>query len=82
MVFTTSPGVDVTPPTVTSVSPLSGATGVSVNTTVTANFSEAVNGSTVTGTTFQLKDAGNNVIPASVSTSSNQITLTPSACIS
>ena len=66
---------DVTPPTVLSVSPTNGSTGVSVNTTVTANFSEAINGSTVTGTTFQLRDAGNNLIPASVSTSSNQITL-------
>ena len=55
VVFTTGSGGDVTPPTVSSVSPLNGATGVSINTTVTANFSEAVNGSTVTGTTFQLK---------------------------
>ena len=30
VVFSTSSGSDVTPPTVTSVSPLSGATGVSV----------------------------------------------------
>ena len=37
--------------------------------------------STVTGTTFQLKDPGNNVISASVNTSSAQITLTPSAAL-
>ena len=41
VVFSTSSGSDVTPPTVTSVSPLSGATGVSTATTVIANFSEA-----------------------------------------
>lgn len=70
---------DNTAPTVTSVSPLAGATGEGINTTVTANFDEAIDASTVSTTTFQLKDAGNNVIPASVSTLSNQVTLTPSA---
>ena len=35
--------------------------------------------STVNGTTFELRNAGNNVIPATINTSSNQITLTPSA---
>ena len=70
---------DNTPPTVTSVSPANGATNVVANTGITANFSEAINGSTVTGTTFQLKDPGNTVIAASLSTSSSQATLTPSA---
>ena len=79
--FTTSAAVDNTPPTVSSVSPLNGATGVSINTTVTANFSEAINGSTVTGTTFQLRDAGNNLVGATLSTSTNQITLTPTAAL-
>jgi hypothetical protein len=51
----TTVSVDNTPPTITSVSPVSGATGVSVNTSITANFSESVNASTVTGSTFQLK---------------------------
>jgi hypothetical protein len=82
VVFSTGSGPDVTPPTVTSVSPLSGAAGVSINTTVTANFSEAINSSTVTATTFQLRDAGNNLVSATVSTSSNQIILTPSSLLS
>ena len=38
--FTTAGAADTTPPTVTSVTPLSGATGVSPSTTVTATFSE------------------------------------------
>jgi hypothetical protein len=70
---------DNVPPVVTSVSPANTATNVAVNTAITANFNEAINGSTVTGTTFQLKDPGNNVINASLSTSSSQATLTPSA---
>ena len=77
--FTTA-AVDITPPTVSTVSPVNGATGVSTSATVTANFSEAINASTVTGTTFQLKN-GANVIAASVNASSNQITLTPSAAL-
>ena len=78
--FTTA-SVDITPPTVTSVSPLNGATGVSVTADVVANFSEAINASTVTGTTFQLRDAGNNLVSAVVSTTGNQITLNPSASL-
>ena len=75
--FTTA--VDNTPPTVTSVSPLAGAAGVSIGTTVIANFSESINASTVTGSTYQLRDAGNNLIAATVGTSGGQITLTPSS---
>ena len=44
---------------------------------VTATFNEAINSSSVTGTTFQLRDASNNLVPASVSTLSGQITLDP-----
>ena len=67
--FTT---IDNTPPTVTSVLPLSGATGISVGTTVTANFNESINGATVTGSTFQLRNSSNTLISATVSTSSGQ----------
>jgi glucose/arabinose dehydrogenase len=70
---------DNTAPTVNSVIPASGASGVSVSTTVTANMSEAMNASTITASTFQLRDAGGNSIPASVSTSSSQIVLTPAS---
>ena len=79
--FTTEAG-DITPPTVTSVSPLNGATGVSSGANIVATFSEAVNTSTVTTTTFQLRDASNNLVPATVSTSGNQITLDPPSSLS
>ena len=72
---------DIIPPTVTVVSPLSGATGVTTGANIIANFSEAVNASTVTTTTFQLRDAGNNLVPASVSTLSGQITLDPTSAL-
>ena len=77
--FTTA--ADNTPPTVTSVSPASGATGVNITTTITANFSEAINASTVTGATVQLRDAGNNLVSATVSASGGQVTLTPSSAL-
>ena len=46
-----------TPPTVTSRSPASGATGVAPSTTVTATFSEALDPATVSTSTFELRDA-------------------------
>jgi glucose/arabinose dehydrogenase len=76
-----STGGDVTPPLISSVSPLNGATNVSTGTMITATFNEAIDPATVTGTTFQLRDASNNLIPASVSTSSSQITLDPSSSL-
>jgi hypothetical protein len=82
VVFVTTTSSDNTPPTVSSVSPLSGATGVSTGTNVTATFSEAINSSTVTTSTFQLRDAGNNLVSATVSTTTNQITLTPTSPLS
>ena len=73
---------DITPPTVTSVSPVNGATGVSTGAIVIANFSETMNASTATTSTFQLKDAGNNIITATVAASSGtQLTLTPSSAL-
>lgn len=75
VVFTT----DVTAPTVSSVTPINNTTNVAVSSTVTATMSEAIASASVTTSTFQLKDPSNNVITATVSTSSNIITLTPSS---
>ena len=75
-------GADNIPPIVTSTTPINGATGVNISTVVTANFSEAIDGTSVTGTTFQLKDAGNNTITATLSTAGSQATLTPTSALS
>jgi hypothetical protein len=75
-------GSDNIPPIVTSTTPINGATGVSIGTTVSGNFSEAISAASVTGTTFQLKDAGNNTIAATLSTSGSQATLTPTSALS
>ena len=58
---------DTTPPTVTSTSPASGTTGVATTSPVTATFSEAMDPASISNSTFELRDAANALVPASVS---------------
>lgn len=57
--------LDTTPPTIISVSPANGATGVAADTTVTAAFSDAMNASTITTSSFTLV-AGDTPVSGSV----------------
>ncbi|MBO9522821.1 MAG: Ig-like domain-containing protein [Nocardioidaceae bacterium] len=69
---------DTTPPTVTARTPAANATGVPLNTTVTATFSEPVTG--VSATTFQLRRViSGQLVPATVTLVGNTATLTPNA---
>uniref|UniRef100_UPI0017B24B5A DUF4082 domain-containing protein n=1 Tax=Methylibium sp. TaxID=2067992 RepID=UPI0017B24B5A len=79
--FTTA-GSDSTPPAVTAVSPANGATGVSA-TAVTVTFSEALNASTLTTSTFELRNAANALVASTVSynATNRTATLTPSAAL-
>ena len=63
-VFSPAVGSDVTPPTVRSITPSSGATGVTLTTVVTATFSEMPDPSSVNPTTFQLRDVSGVLVPA------------------
>jgi len=74
VVFAT--GVGGSGPTVTSISPPSGATGVSTATTVNATFDKALDPTTVTTTTFRLFDPANNPIPGSVNYNPSTLTAT------
>ncbi|MCI0350777.1 MAG: DUF4082 domain-containing protein [Acidobacteriales bacterium] len=65
IVFTTNLGASG--PTLTSISPASGSTAVSVATVVNAGFDQALDPATVNGSTFRLLDASGGVVPASVS---------------
>ena len=67
-------GTDNTPPTVTFVSPFSGATGVDATSSVLASFSEAIDPSTTTTTSFQLLDSTGAIVPATVSYDSSSST--------
>jgi len=57
--------VDITPPTVSSVSPEDDATDVRVDTNITATFSEAMNSSTINTSTFAL--VGESAVSGAVS---------------
>jgi hypothetical protein len=58
---------DITPPTVSSVSPSPGARWVHVNTRPTVVFSEAMVASSINGSTIDLRDASNAVVSATIS---------------
>src|SRR5437879_6000412 len=69
-------------PTVTAQAPAPGATGVPLNTTVTASFSKAMNAATITTATFRLRAAGSTAdVPATVTVNAagTVATLTPSS---
>ncbi len=53
--FTVAGTTDTTPPTVVSTTPASGATGVSASSNVVATFSEAMNPSSITTSSFTLR---------------------------
>jgi hypothetical protein len=83
VVFTTTVGPDVTPPVVISTAPANGATGVAVNSSVSATFTESVDPATVSASTFELRDAASALIPASISynVGTRTATLTPNAAL-
>ena len=75
-------GPDLIPPTVTGTSPASGASNVSVTTSVSATFSEAMASATISTSTFLLTDTtSSSSVPGTVAYSSgtNTATFSPSA---
>lgn len=72
---TNNPGAsDTTKPTVSQTSPANGVTGVAVNSAISVTFSEAIDPSTVTTSTFQV--AG---VTGPVSVNGTTATFTPSS---
>ena len=66
LVFATQITGDTTPPTVAATTPAAGAGAINAGTTVRAQFSEALDPATVSAATFELRDANNNLVPATV----------------
>src|SRR4030095_5542631 len=68
---------------VASVTPPNGATGVLVGSTVTAVFSEAMDASTISGSTVELRNGSNVLVTATVSynAGTKTIMLTPTAAL-
>ena len=78
-----SPPADTTPPTLIATSPANGATGVSVASSVTASFSEAINASTLSSATFRLLGpSGPIAATVSYNAAGKIATLAPSASLS
>ncbi|GAB1540803.1 hypothetical protein NUACC21_34720 [Scytonema sp. NUACC21] len=81
VVFTTSLAPDTTPPSVSATTPNNSATGVSTSTAVTATFSEGMDAGTINTSTFELYDANNTLVSATVTydATTRTATLTPSS---
>jgi hypothetical protein len=74
---------DTTPPTVASVQPSAGATGVSVAAGVSATFSEGMSAASINTTTFELRDGEGNLVPGAVTynAGTQAATFTPGAAL-
>jgi MYXO-CTERM domain-containing protein len=77
--FTVTAGADTTPPTVSSTSPANNATGVAVNTAVTATFNEPIAPATVTAASFTLSGGVTGTV--SLNPAGTIATFTPSASL-
>lgn len=79
--FTTGVAADTTAPTVTLTAPINNATGVAINTKVSATFSEAIHPLTINTTTFTLKQ-GTAPVSGTVTYSGLTAVFTPSINLS
>jgi hypothetical protein len=81
VVFSTS--TSAASPTVTAVSPASGAALVALSTTVNVTFSKAMDPSTITTSTILLQDPNKNTVTATVTynASTNTATLQPASSL-
>lgn len=68
-------------PTVVSTIPANGATAVALNTVVSATFSEAMDPTTLNGTTFTLTGPGTAPVPGAVTYAGDTATFTPTAAL-
>jgi hypothetical protein len=67
---------DTSSPTVLSVTPSNGATGVAVNTSISVTFSEPMSAATITTTNFTVK-TGSTAVPGTVGYTGATARLTP-----
>ncbi len=64
--FTTGTATDGTAPSVLSLSPANGDTGIGVNAIFSVRFSEPVNTVRATGATLRVSTAGGDIVPCSI----------------
>jgi hypothetical protein len=75
--FTTGASADTTAPTVDSTSPVDDATGVVTNSAISATFSEAMDPSTITTSTFTLTGPGTTPVVGAVNYSDTTAVFQP-----
>lgn len=82
--FTTAAAADVTPPTVTALSPTNGSTNVATNVRPTVTFSEAMNASTINTSTVFLRNSSGVAVAGTVAynAATNTVTITPTSSLS
>jgi hypothetical protein len=68
--------IETTPPTVTSTSPASGATGFSRTANITGTFSEAMDPASISSGTVELRAPGGVLVASVVTLSANGRTVT------
>jgi hypothetical protein len=76
VVFINTLPPDITPPTVTSVSPANGAAGLVLDSLATVTFSEAMDPASINSSTFELRDSSNTLVPATVTIGGETGTIT------
>jgi hypothetical protein len=80
--FTTAAAPDTTPPTVSSTSPANGATGLALNSSASATFSEPMTNSTLNTASFTLRPtAGGSTVTGTVSVTGNTARFTPTVSL-
>ncbi|MBS1850170.1 MAG: DUF4082 domain-containing protein [Acidobacteria bacterium] len=77
------PNNSTNPPRVIATTPATGSTGVSIGTSVSAQFNEPIDATTLNTSTFVITDASNNVEPGTVSfvSSSSTVTFKPTGSL-
>ncbi|MDX2302057.1 MAG: DUF4082 domain-containing protein [Microscillaceae bacterium] len=83
VVFDTEAPEDNTAPLITSVSPIENAGNISIGTSITATFNEAMDAATINSNTFELRNGSGSLVSASVSYNPTNLsaTLTPNAVL-
>jgi len=79
--FTTGSNPDTTAPTVTSTIPTDATVDIVISSIISANFSEAMNPTTINAATFTLEDSGTNAVSGTVGYASGTATFTPDTAL-
>lgn len=83
VVFNTTAGPDAVAPEILSTKPIDEGTNFAIAGVLQVNFNEAMNPATVNGTSFELRDAANSPVAATIAYNAVQrrVTITPNSSL-